>query len=55
VITHACIAAQRVLANRNVFELDDKAIAAWESLNSRRPRDLAGLPRLIEHPSPFSE
>ncbi len=55
VITHACIAAQRVLADRDVFELDDTALAAWESLNSRPPRDLAGLRRLIERPSPFTE
>jgi uncharacterized protein (DUF1778 family) len=55
VITQACIAARRVLADRELFELDDKAIAEWESLNSRPSRDLAGLRRLIQRPSPFTE
>jgi uncharacterized protein (DUF1778 family) len=55
VVTQACNAARRVLADREVFELDDAALAAWESLNSRPPRDLAGLRRLIQRPSPFTE
>jgi len=55
VVTQACIAAQRVLADRDVFELDDRALAAWESLNSRPSRDLAGLRHLVERPSPFAE
>jgi uncharacterized protein (DUF1778 family) len=55
VVTQACTAARRVLADRDVFELDDIALAAWESLNSRPSRDLAGLRHLVERPSPFAE
>ena len=55
VVTQASIAARRVLADRDVFELDDTALTAWESLNSRPSRDLAGLRHLIQRPSPFTE
>lgn len=55
VVTHACVAARRVLADREIFELDDTALAAWESLNARPSRDLAGLRRLVQRPSPFAE
>jgi len=46
-------AARRVLADRTVFELDADALAEWDSINRRRARDLPGLRRLMERPSPF--
>lgn len=55
VVSNALVAAQRVLADRERFELDEKALAAWEEINSRRARDLPGLRRLMRRPSPFSE
>ena len=55
VVTHAYQAAQRVLADRDRFELDQAALEEWEAINSRRARDLPGLRRLMERPSPFSE
>lgn len=55
VLTHASDAARRVLADRERFELDAEALAVWESINSRRARDLPGLRRLMTRPSPFVE
>ena len=37
------------------FELDTAAAEAWEALNARPARDLPGLRRLMERPSPFDE
>jgi uncharacterized protein (DUF1778 family) len=55
VIGQACDGARRLLADRNRFELDPKAVAAWEALNARPAHTLPGLRRLMERPSPFSE
>jgi uncharacterized protein (DUF1778 family) len=55
VVSHAVEAARRVLADRDRFELDDEAKAAWEKINTRPARDLPGLRRLMERPSPFTE
>lgn len=55
VVTHAYEAAQRVLADRDRFALDPSATKEWEAINSRRSRDLPGLRRLMERPSPFRE
>ena len=55
VVTQACDAARRVLADRDRFELDEAALAAWEALNARPARDLPGLRRLMRRASPFSE
>ena len=55
VVTGACDAARRVLADRDRFELDEAAITAWETLNARPARDLPGLRRLMRRASPFSE
>lgn len=46
-------AAHQVLADRTVFVLDADAQRAWEDLNARPGRDLAGLERLMARPSPF--
>jgi uncharacterized protein (DUF1778 family) len=55
VVGNAVETARRVLADRDRFELDKDALAAWEAINSRRARDLPGLRRLMERPSPFAE
>jgi uncharacterized protein (DUF1778 family) len=54
VVSSAVNAAQRVLADRDRFELDPVASEAWEALNARPARDLPGLRRLMERPSPFT-
>lgn len=55
VITHASEAARRVLADRDHFHLDQSALNQWEAINARSARDLPGLRRLMQRPSPFSE
>ena len=55
VVTHASEAARRVLANRQSFELDADALAAWEELNARPVRELPGLAALFRRASPFAE
>jgi uncharacterized protein (DUF1778 family) len=55
VVTHASEAARRVLADRQSFELDPDALAVWENLNTRPARELPGLARLFQRPSPFAE
>ncbi len=55
IVTNACVAAQRVLADRDHLELDSTALAAWESLNARPARDLPGLRRFMQRTSPFTE
>jgi len=54
VISNLTVAAQRVLADRTEFVLDPGAADAWEAINRRRARDLPGLRRLMERPSPFA-
>jgi uncharacterized protein (DUF1778 family) len=55
VISHALEAARQVLADRDRFELDARALSAWETLNSRPARELPGLRKLMERTSPFGE
>lgn len=55
VVANAVEAARRVLADRDRFELDGDALAEWEAINARRARDLPGLRRLMQRPSPFAE
>ncbi len=54
VVTNAVDAARRLLAARERFELDEGAIEQWEALNARPARDLPGLRRLMDRPSPFA-
>ena len=49
------VAARRVLADRTEFALDADAHQAWETINHRRARDLAGLRELLARPSPFAD
>ncbi len=51
--TNLVLAAERVLADRERFSLSAEAAAEWESINTRPARELAGLRRLMERPSPF--
>jgi len=55
IVTNAVAAARRVLADRTSFVLDAEAVKAWEAINARSSRDLPGLGRLMERPSPFRE
>lgn len=53
VISNLTVAARRVLADRAEFELDADSAAVWDAVNRRRARELPGLQRLMERPSPF--
>lgn len=55
VVDHACDAARRVLADRQEFTIDEKTLLAWDALNQRPARDLPGLRKLMERPSPFAQ
>lgn len=55
VISSAVDAARRVLADRDRFRLSPRALAEWERINRRRARDLPGLRKLMQRPSPFGE
>jgi uncharacterized protein (DUF1778 family) len=55
VITHASEAARRLLADRDRFHLDASTLKEWEDVNARPARDLPGLRRLMQRPSPFTE
>ena len=55
VISNLTVAARRVLADRTEFRLDQEAAEAWDAVNRRRGRDLPGLRRLMERPSPFTD
>ena len=55
VLTHASVAARRILADRDRIHLSGDALAAWEAVNDRRARDLPGLRELMSRPSPFAE
>ena len=55
VVTHLVDAARRVLADRDRFVLATDAAAEWEKVNRRPAKELAGLRRLMQRPSPFTE
>lgn len=55
VITNLIAASSRVLADRTEFALDPEARQAWERINRRRARSLAGLRQLMDRPSPFTD
>lgn len=55
VISNLTVAARRVLADRTEFRLDEEAAEAWDAVNRRRGRDLPGLRRLMQRPSPFTD
>lgn len=47
--------ATRELADRSRFDLSREAATAWDALNGRPTRELPGLRRLVERPTPFVE
>ena len=47
------LAAQRVLANREQFVLDQRGLEEWEHINTRPAGELPGLIRLLQRPTPF--
>jgi uncharacterized protein (DUF1778 family) len=53
VITNLTTASRRVLADRVEFTLGSEAQEAWERVNRRPARSLAGLRELMARPSPF--
>ncbi|MGA9597585.1 MAG: DUF1778 domain-containing protein [Acidimicrobiia bacterium] len=53
VMSNLTVAAHRVLADRIEFVLGEEGRRAWEAINDRPPRDVAGLRTLLERPSPF--
>jgi uncharacterized protein (DUF1778 family) len=55
VVTNLTVASRRVLADRSEFVLGSEAREAWEKINRRRARSLAGLRALMARPSPFSD
>lgn len=54
VVSNASEAARRVLADRDRFAPNPAALEAWEAMNDRPARDLPGLRRLMDRPSPFA-
>jgi len=55
VVREVVSAAREVLADRSQFALSPEAQAEWERVNRRPAKDLPGLRRLMQRPSPFSE
>lgn len=43
------------MADRERFVLSADAAEAWDAVNDRPARELPGLRRLMERPSPFDE
>ena len=54
VVSNLTVAARRVLADRIEFALDAESAEMWDAINRRPARDLPGLRRLMERPSPFT-
>jgi uncharacterized protein (DUF1778 family) len=55
VISNLTTASRRVLADRAEFSLGAEAQQAWEAINRRPARSLAGLRELMARPSPFTD
>ena len=53
VLSSVTTAAREVLADRTEFVLAPEAADAWDAINERPARDLAGLRELMQRPSPF--
>jgi uncharacterized protein (DUF1778 family) len=52
--TSLTLAAQQVLADRDRFVLTGDALEEWEAINAAPARNLPGLRRLFDRPSPFT-
>ncbi len=55
VITNLLDASRQVLADRDHFVLTSEAARQWDGINELPARELSGLRRLMDRPSPFSE
>ena len=55
VVRYLVEAARELLADRDRFTLSAEAWAEWERINRRPAKELPGLRRLMQRPSPFSE
>jgi uncharacterized protein (DUF1778 family) len=55
VVKYLVEAARELLADRDRFTLSAEAWAEWERINRRPAKELPGLRRLMQRPSPFSE
>ena len=53
ILSSVTTAARQVLADRTEFVLSPAAADAWEAINKRPGRDLPGLRKLMQRPSPF--
>lgn len=51
---HLRDAALMTLADRTSFALPEEKIQEWDAINERPARELPGLRKLMERPSPFS-
>ena len=49
VVTHVTEAAQRVLADRDRFDLSAEAAAEWDEINRRAARDLRFVRKIDRH------
>lgn len=52
--TDRTVAAMRAAADRTAFALGSEAVEAWEAVNRRPARELLGLRRFMDRPSPFA-
>lgn len=50
---HLRVAALRILADRNAFELSDEQADAWDQINERPARDLPALREFLARESVF--
>lgn len=55
VISHITNAARQVLADRDHFSLTPTASIEWDRINRRPAKELPGLHKLMQRPSPFAE
>ena len=55
VVTNLVDASRQVLADRDRFVLSNEAAEQWDKMNNLPARELDGLRRLMNRPSPFSE
>jgi uncharacterized protein (DUF1778 family) len=55
VVRELVAAARELLADRAHFTLSPEAREEWERINRRPARDLPGLRRLMQRPSPFTK
>jgi len=55
VVTNLVDASRQVLADRDHFVLSSEAATQWDKMNELPARELDGLRRLMNRPSPFGE